>query len=331
MTTAVCYAASTSQSKDSERDQETIDRSYSYDSSITISGVSPKDTKWLMVVIASDEKKSQQAIQTAYWPANAPLPQVYIEEGAGKYTINVYSSDAAQSSEAKYKYVKTLKVENKDSRKIRYLLPSLDIQSNHPDIQSLAAHLTQGLTSDYEKALAVYDWMTANVHYDRTGVEENTYAARPNDAVSVLNSKLAVCAGYSNLTAALLRSVGIRSRVVLGKLIGQDDDKKTKAEICKTTNIHAWNEAFIDKRWVSMDSTSDSGMTRLIGNEFVRVQTPGKRSNFDPKPADYRKTHMKCSEETEEESMSVEILSADVGAVLTPAAGGSPAALQKFN
>jgi hypothetical protein len=80
-----------------------------------------------------------------------------------------------------------------------------------------------------------------------------------------------------------------------------------------------------------MDSTSDSGMTRLVGDEFVRVQTPGKRSNFDPKPADYKKSHMKCSEDLEEEAVSKEALAADAGAVLTPNAGSTPATLQTFN
>lgn len=98
-----------------------------------------------------------------------------------------------------------------------YLNATEDIQADNAEIRALAESITAGLSSDYEKASAIYDWMGQNIAYDyETYHAVDDESQRPQDAVSVMNQRSAVCAGYSQLAAALLRSIGIPTKYVLG-------------------------------------------------------------------------------------------------------------------
>jgi uncharacterized repeat protein (TIGR02543 family) len=80
-------------------------------------------------------------------------------------------------------------------------------------------------------------------------------------APDVLKNRLAVCDGFTNLTVALLQAVGIPAKRVTGTangMFGWDN--------------HAWTEAFVDNRWVFIDST--------WGDKY-----------FDLSPALYSATH----------------------------------------
>ena len=69
-------------------------------------------------------------------------------------------------------------------------------------IRTLAESIAAGLSSNYEKASAIYDWMGQNITYDqetyRTVGEETQ---RPQDAVSIMNQRSTVREGYSHLAA----------------------------------------------------------------------------------------------------------------------------------
>ena len=61
--------------------------------------------------------------------------------------------------------------------------------------------------------------------------------------------------GFSLLTAALLRAVHIPTVTILGVAIKQNH----------VLGPHAWNEAFVDNRWISIDTTQDArSMTPFV-------------------------------------------------------------------
>ena len=151
-----------------------------------------------------------------------------------------------------------------------YLGPTYGIQSDDPTIRSLAAALTEGFTEDYDKALAIHDWVAGNLYYDED-VLRRTEHYEDNTALGALRLGRAVCEGYAKLTAALLRAAGIPAKFVYGYALGIDGDEwpiDTWGDTLDPDDSnHAWNEAFIDGRWVIIDATWDSGNRYAYGRK----------------------------------------------------------------
>jgi transglutaminase-like putative cysteine protease len=153
-----------------------------------------------------------------------------------------------------------------------YLEPTYEIQSDDPAVRALAAALTERLADDYDKALAIHDWVAGNLSYDRDEAAAGTgqsYAGKT--ALGALQLGRAVCEGYAKLTAALLRAAGIPAKFVYGYALGIDGDEwpiDTQWDTLDPDDSnHAWNEAFIDGRWVIIDATWDSGNIYEKGRE----------------------------------------------------------------
>ena len=138
-----------------------------------------------------------------------------------------------------------------------YLSPTRTIQSSDAGIVKLAAEITNGITDEYNKALAIHDWVCVNIWYDWdvAGSGRRT----EGDAVSTLKNRRAVCNGYSNLTAALLRAVGIPAKTVNGFGRTTRTGGWTQSKISGNSTNHVWNEAYVDGRWIIIDTTWDSG------------------------------------------------------------------------
>lgn len=172
------------------------------------------------------------------------------------------------------------------------LMPSPDIQSTHPDILALANEITSGLQSDREKLVAIHDWVASNIKYDVEDLMEPN-VKKPQDALSVLKRRSGVCAGYSALTAALLRASGIPARVVNGWARQWNetwvDLLRSLPEDLLSNGNHAWNEVLVDGRWVPVDVTWDAG---TVANG---VFTPKlRRTYLDPAPGAFSDDHSKA-------------------------------------
>ena len=106
-------------------------------------------------------------------------------------------------------------------------------------------------SSDYEKALACYRWVTENISYDRymaslTGndlVEYVESAAYPSEINFALTNYKGVCFEYALLYQALCCAMKVNCIVVCGRAGG----------------MHAWNMVQIDGQWYQADPTWDAG------------------------------------------------------------------------
>ncbi len=94
----------------------------------------------------------------------------------------------------------------------------------------VAAQVHSGM-SDYEKALALHDWLIEHVEYQLSSLSD-FYA----DAA--LLDGYGVCQSYSNAYALLLGKAGIKNQLV-------------------STSIHSWNLVLLDGEWYHIDCTSD--------------------------------------------------------------------------
>ncbi|MQL53262.1 hypothetical protein GFC01_13550 [Desulfofundulus thermobenzoicus] len=123
--------------------------------------------------------------------------------------------------------------------------PYWDIPSDDPEITGLVQEITRGLTSDEEKAAAIYKWVVQNIEYD------NSYSIY--EALPTLHARKGVCNGFSLLLAAMMRAGGIPAKYVCGAADGTFGWPR----LPEKTN-HAWNEIYIDGKWYSVDVTWDS-------------------------------------------------------------------------
>ncbi len=146
------------------------------------------------------------------------------------------------------------------------------IDSDSAAIISIATQLTAGCQTDYDKLLALHDWVCSYIYYDQDSI--NSGVTAPYTASKVVERRRAVCLGYANLYAALCRSVGIPCNVVSGYALGVDADEVewTEENMSTSEQNHAWNEAYADGRWVIIDTTWDS-RNKYENGEFIKGDT----------------------------------------------------------
>jgi len=171
-----------------------------------------------------------------------------------------------------------------------YKQPSPNIQSDDAAIVSLARSIAGDVSGDYEKARAIYTWVSGNVWYDWDSVEDKTKRG-VNSALETYQSKRAICVGYSNLAVALLRATGIPALVAAGHAVGESrgmEDIFDLSESFRNGN-HVWTEAYIGGRWVIMDVTWATN-NKYRNGAFYRQRVPSQ-AYFDMPLSDLSKTH----------------------------------------
>ncbi|MFL5815726.1 MAG: transglutaminase domain-containing protein [Bdellovibrionia bacterium] len=266
-----------------------------HDSSFQLPGTVPSNARWLAVAASKEGKEVLYSYISA--APGAPLPTIYLSDGPGVYTVTVYQSDGVRVTDKAITSFKKLQVRNDDTQDHQYLLPSLQVQSDAPEIVELAQKLTRGKASDYEKARAIHDWVASTLSYDEDGVLDKSYTSRSLDALTALQSKVTVCEGYSALYAAIARAAGIRTRIVTGKAYPRRNAPAgaSDEQICQAnTPGHGWNEVFVNNRWISVDTTFDSGYSSGRTNaDFVHFE-PKEYRHFDGNVSDFAETHLRC-------------------------------------
>lgn len=190
---------------------------------------------------------------------------------AGSYNINVFEGDVQYGTYHDFYYgiqfnksssgisfpvskvyqydvdkFKAYKVEARDT------VVNVNSQADRNKIKDLALQITKGKTNNYDKLLAINNWVADNIYYDYDMLSGKTGY---RDAIGTLNAKRSVCQGYAELTAALTRSIGIPCKIVVGWGNNNHTDWST---LQNGQSNHAWNAAYVDGRWVILDTTWNS-------------------------------------------------------------------------
>jgi hypothetical protein len=138
--------------------------------------------------------------------------------------------------------------------------PQIDFASSTVAIPSYRT-LTAGKASDPDKINAVYESIVTSFRYDDDLAAQITSGAlRTYVPVidTVYNAKRGICYGYSAVFGGALRSQGIATRMVMGYV----------PELGNGTILHAWNEVWMDGKWVPVDTTFDSAAA-LAGKSYT--------------------------------------------------------------
>lgn len=175
------------------------------------------------------------------------MQYIYLTQNDGEWMLT--SSPVYEHNKELFESAKSL---------TRALNPSRNIAFRDNNIQALASQITAGIDSDYDKALAIHDYICENFSYD-TALQGTTQNYTARDALA---ENRAICSGFSNSYAALCRAAGLPCLLVSGY---SSDTNTVSAPIWNEENIagdtpnHAWNEVYADGRWIIVDTTWDCG------------------------------------------------------------------------
>ena len=93
----------------------------------------------------------------------------------------------------------------------------------------------------------LYQYVTENIQYDSAKVFNLMYDYLPDIEKTYIEGS-GICYDYASLYAAMLRSIGIPTKLVKGYTAENPDV------------YHAWNEVYINGEWIIIDTTLDASL-----------------------------------------------------------------------
>ena len=178
----------------------------------------------------------------------------------------------------------------------------LDLPDDYsPLARQTAERLTEGLTSPYDKALALQNYFRDNFTYD-IDVAKGHNIERLEDFLTVQRG---YCEQFAGTYASMARSIGLPARVATGFTPGDPDPANPNLYHVRGKHAHAWPEVFIaGAGWVAFEPTPGRGAPN--SSEYTGV--PEAQDSFDSE-----------SEATEEEQAAAAAAAAEAaGAAPTP-------------
>lgn len=193
------------------------------------------------IMIEKNEQKyvytKYEANETEYFP---------LQMGDGEYTISVLE----QLDGTKYKVVKKEKVTAKITNNNDVYLNAIQTINWNDNMEAVkkAKELTKAAKTDQDKITAIYNYMISTIEYDYA--KAKTIAPGYNPAIDdTFTSDKGICYDYAALFAGMLRSVGVPAKLV-------------KGNTTLVKEYHAWNEVYLDEKWVTIDTTIDASLKK---------------------------------------------------------------------
>ncbi|UVI30817.1 S-layer homology domain-containing protein [Paenibacillus spongiae] len=116
--------------------------------------------------------------------------------------------------------------------------------------QSVLTDIIKPGMSDYEKELAIHDYLVLHVAYDYDNYSMGKVPDASYSAYGTLIDGIAVCQGYANTAKLLLNMAGIEAHIVTGKVKGE---------------LHTWNKVRIGGEYYNLDVTWDDPVPDVPG------------------------------------------------------------------
>ena len=208
--------------------------------------------------------------------------RIWLRWGVGSYTVKLYEGHFSSWTQEAYDNEKnegpngviyqgdnlailttnmnypavTFTVTNTRNEDGTWLYPSNVVQADDIAIMNKVADITYGLETAYDKAKAIHDWIVLNHYYDEDSLYNEANRKR-QDAVAVMKYGMAVCEGYANLAAAMIRNCGIQVKYV-----------------SSSTMNHGWNHVNVgtgeNADWRLLDCTWDDPIGNNLPADYIR-------------------------------------------------------------
>ena len=176
----------------------------------------------------------------AYYNTNGALPNYVV--------INTASSSSSSSSVTATG--SGLNEKNKISDLTAYLKSSTNCQVGNSAIKSVVNSITSGLTTDYQKAVAIYNYVRDQVSY-------SFYYDTKYGAAGTLSAKTGNCVDQAHLVVAMARTAGLAARYVHGTCYFTSSG---------STYGHVWAQILVDGTWYVADATSNRNSFGSVAN-----------------------------------------------------------------
>ncbi|MBF7095527.1 transglutaminase-like domain-containing protein [Alkalibacter mobilis] len=185
-----------------------------------------------------------------------------LQFGNGNYEITLLENTTGKSYKVLERFDIRMEIEDEN---LVYLNSVQSVDWNYEDSSTkLALQLTEGMKSESEKFMAIYDYIVNNIQYDYDKIEALEYSYLPdNDAI--MDAGRGICYDYSSLMASMLRSLGVPTKLVKGYGDFQPDV------------YHAWNEVLLDGKWYLVDTTYDAQLL----SDGKKVEVIKDRNEYD--------------------------------------------------
>jgi hypothetical protein len=122
--------------------------------------------------------------------------------------------------------------------------------------EELAKRITQGINDDYQKAIAIQEYLKKNYSYRLTG---SPSPIENGVEWFLFKSKKGDCDFFASAMCILLREAGIPARVAVGYSVSEYDSRRD-VWIVRQKDAHMWVEAYIKgKGWLTFDPTPGGG------------------------------------------------------------------------
>ncbi len=216
-----------------------IDQSVLQNGLVRVSYMPTKDVLTKVMISKGDKSYTYSLKSNDQYP---------LQLGDGEYTVSVLENVAGNQ----YKVVQKEKLAVKLTDKNKVFLQSTQIVNWQPDMDGIqkAKQLTEKATTDSEKVTAIYNYIVTTIRYDQA--KANTVVTDYVPSIEqTLQSAQGICYDYSALMAAMLRSVDVPTKLVMGR----------KNDI---PTYHAWNLVYVKDRneWLTIDSTYDAAFVQ---------------------------------------------------------------------
>jgi len=193
------------------------------------------------IVISQNGEISDSSLSDLMTAVKLDNPSIFYLESTYQYTTS--------GSEIRYKPAYSLNTgkiqdaQNKLSKVIDDILKST---------------INESMT-DYEKELALHNYLVKNVVYDYASLSMQNPPAEIYTAYGALINKKCVCSGYANAMKMLLDKCGIECLIVTGD---------SKIPSTDSSVGHAWNIVKIENNFYHLDVTWDAPINKKPGEIF---------------------------------------------------------------
>jgi len=201
-----------------------------------------------------------------------------LSAGNGSYTVRVLE----QIEGSRFSVINTATFSvSLTNEFVPFLRPNQFVNFNRDSaVTAKAAELIDGISGFHPRVEAIYNFVINNIRYDRVfarEVQRGMHSGYVPDVDAVLERRRGICFDYASLMAAMLRSIGIPTRLVIGYAGDQ---------------FHAWIDVFSEtegwvnnairfdgRRWILMDPTFAA-----TGNQSAEVMRfIGDGTNYSPR------------------------------------------------
>lgn len=213
-----------------------IDKSLLDKGIITVSYAKAKETKAIVRITKDKVNYDYTLVVGGQYP---------LQLGNGDYTIMV----AEAVGGTKYKAIAQESVIlNMQKENDVFLQSMVQVDWNKKTKSVIKAlELTKNAKTDKEKVAAIYTYITKNFKYDydKAKTVKTGYIPVLDD---VYKASKGICYDYATTFAAMTRSLGIPTKLVMGYYAKNP------------TVYHAWNQVYLKdtNEWITVDSTNDA-------------------------------------------------------------------------